>query len=436
MRAIIVGNSAAGVAAVDSLRSASPDAEITLIAEEEGPAYSRVLTSYYLSGQIADKRLLLVDEDFYRSRTVNTRFGRRVTRLSATENALTLNDGTVLGFDRLLIATGSSPQRLTVPGGDLPGVFTLRTRADARAIRHRADQAQATGEGAGRAVVVGGGLVAFKAAEALHARGLAVTMVVSSQQVLSQILDPVTAGLVRRDLEGLGITLLLGENVAGIQGAGRVELVATDRGREIPCDLVVVGKGVRPNVEWLLGSGVDVHRGVVVDGFLRTSRPDVWAAGDVAETWDLARGEKRVNALWGNAVEQGRIAGTNMGSPSAAALAYPGSLSENSLHWEGLSVISVGEVNPPADDPRYRVLDRRDGVRFYRRLVFREGRLIGAALYGDVRGAGILRSLILSGGIHPPLSEAQAAELLAPGLNYGRVYRHLAPASRPVSRPS
>lgn len=432
MRAIIVGNSAAGVAAVESLRAASPEAEITLVAEEDGPAYSRVLTSHYLAGQVPARQLYLVGEDFYRTQAVDIRFGRRAVRLMARENEVALDDGTVLAFDRLLIATGASPQRLTIPGNDLPGVFTLRTRADAEAIRGRADEAQTEGRGAGRAVVVGGGLVAFKAAEALHARGLAVTMVVSSRRVLSQMLDPVTAGLVRRHLEGLGIALLLGENVVEIRGAGRAELVTTDRGRDLPCDLVVVGKGVRPNVEWLLDSGVDVHRGVVVDDFLRTSRPGVWAAGDVAEAWDVAREEKRVNALWGNAVEQGRIAGRNMGSASGEALPYPGSLSENSLHWDDLSVIAAGEVDPPADDPRYRVLDRRDGDRFYRRLVFREGRLVGAALYGDVRGAGILRSLILSGEAQPPLSEAQAAELLAPSLNYGRVYRHLAPVGRPA----
>lgn len=424
MRSIIIGNSAAGIAAADSLRAAAPEAEITLVAEEEGPAYSRVLTSYYLSGQVPRERLFLVDEAFYGAREVETRFGRRVVGLSAADNALTLDDGTRLGFDRLLIATGAVPQRLAVPGADGKGGYTLRTRADAEAIREQA-------QGAKRAVVVGGGMVACKAAEALHTLGLSVTMVVSSRRVLSQMLDPVTAGLVQRRLEGLGLALLLGANVAQVRREGRGLRVLTDQGREIPCDLVVVGKGVHPNAGWLAGSRVAVNRGVVVDEFLRTSRPGVWAAGDVAETWDIARGEKRVNALWGNAVEQGRIAGLNMASPSGESLVYPGSLAENSLHWDDLSVIAVGQVDPPADDSRFRVHERREGERFYRRLVFREGRLVGAALFGDVRGAGILRSLIRSGADQAAREDA-AADLLSPGLTYGRVYRHLAPVTRPA----
>ncbi len=422
MRYVIVGNSAAGLAAVESLRAAAPGAEITLVAAEEGPAYSRVLTSCYLAGQVPEERLFLVDEGFYRSRNVETLFGRAAVGLAAGENLLLLSDGTQLAFDRLLVATGASPQRLTVPGADLPRVFTLRTRADAEAIRQAA-------RGAQRAVVVGGGMVALKAAEALCALGLAVTMVVSSPRLLSQLLDPATADLVLHRLEQPGLTVLLRENVAEIQGDGRAAQVVTDRGRELPCDLVVVGKGVRPNVEWLGGSGVAVNRGALVDERLRTSRPGVYAAGDAAETWDAAWEERRVNALWSNAVEQGRVAGLNLASPSGASLAYPGSLAENSLHWGDLSLIAVGCVHPPADDPRYRVYTRQDGDRFYRRLVFREGRLVGAALLGDVRGAGVLRSLIRSaaGGW-----EERAADLLSPSLSYGRLYRHLAAALRPA----
>lgn len=424
VRYVIVGNSAAGLAAASSLRAAAPEAEIILIDGEEGPAYSRVLTSYAISGQVPLERLFLVDGSFYRERGIEARFGQRVAGLRAGENALELESGERVGFDRLLVATGASPQRLEVPGAGRPGVFTLRTRADAQAIRQAA-------QGAKQAVVVGGGLVAFKAAEALHTLGLAVTMVVSSSRVLSQMLDPVTAGLVLAHLARFGLTVLLGESVAEVRGNGRTLHVVTDQGRELPCDLVVVGKGVRPNVGWLAGSGVAVNRGVVVDEFLRTSRPRVYAAGDVAETWDLARDERRVNALWGNAVEQGRIAGLNLAAPSGASLAYPGSLSENSLHWGDLSVITVGHVNPPAEDPSYRIHERRAGDRFYRRLVFRDGRLVGAVLFGDVRGAGILRSLIQAGAGQGKW-EDRVEELLSPGLGYGRVFRHWARVTQPA----
>ncbi|HHW15349.1 MAG TPA: NAD(P)/FAD-dependent oxidoreductase [Firmicutes bacterium] len=423
MRAVIVGNSAAGLAAAQAFRAAAPAAELLLVCGDAGPAYSRVLTSYYLAGRIPREGLFLVDDHFYRQQQIQTLFGRQAAGLAPDEDVLLLEDGSRLEFDRLLVATGATPQRLSAPGAEGEGVFTLRTREDAEAIRRAA-------RGAERAVIAGGGMVALKAAEALHELGLAVTLVVSSPQLLSQMLDPVTADLVRRRLEAWGLAVLLGEDVAEIvREGGRLE-VRTSGGRELPCDLVVAGKGVRPNVGWLAGSGVAVNRGVVVDAFLQTSRPGVWAAGDVAETWDLARGERRVNALWGNAVEQGRVAGLNLASPDGQAAAYPGSLAENSLHWGDLSVISVGQVNPPAGDSRYRIHERREGDRFYRRLVFREGRLVGAVLFGDVRGAGILRALIQASASSPRSlepSDGLAAELLAPGLAYGRLYRRLVP---------
>lgn len=423
MRAVIVGNSAAGLAAAGALRAASPDAEITMVCADGGPAYSRVLTSYYLAGRVPREELFLVDDRFYREQGIRTLFGRRAVGLAPGENVLLLEDGAQLEFDRLLVATGAAPQRLSAPGAEGEGVFTLRTLEDAEAIRQAARRAE-------RAVIAGGGMVAFKTAEALHELGLVVTLVVSSPQLLSQMLDPVTAGLVLRRLEARGVTVRLGEDVTEIVRQGGRLMVKTSGGRELPCTLVVAGKGVRPNSGWLATSGVAVNRGVVVDSFLRTSRPGVWAAGDVAETWDLVREERRVNALWGNAVEQGRIAGLNLAAPDGQAAAYPGSLTENSLHWGDLSVISFGQVNPPAGDSRYRIHERREGDRFYRRLVFREGRLVGAVFFGDVRGAGILRALIrasASPGRSQESWEGLAAELLAPGLSYGRLYRHLSP---------
>lgn len=438
MRYVIVGNSAAGLAAVRSIRAEAPAAEVAMVSAEEGPAYSRVLTSYYLSGRITEAGLQLVDEAFYRQLDVDTLFGRRVVCLSADADELTISDGTRLAFDRLLLATGGSAQRLAVRGGDLPGVFTLRTKADAVAIRRHIAAVRGGAPGSEQAVVIGGGFVSLKAAEALYALGLAVTLVVSSERVLSQMLDPVSAELVREYLDGLGISVLTGDEVSEIlpvpggEGGGLYAgLVVTRSGRELPCGVVIVGKGVRPNTEVLAGSGVKTGRGVIVDEYLRTSRPGVFAAGDVAEAFDPSRGNRRVNALWSNAVEQGRIAGVNMADAAGEGLAYPGAIAENSLHWQDLSVIALGHVTPPADDSAYRVYERRQGSRFYRRLVFRGARLVGAVLYGDVRGAGILRTLILTGadGLE---TDGYAAELLAPNFNYGRLMRRLLPSARRI----
>lgn len=419
MRCVIVGNGAAGIAAIREARALAPEAGITLVAPEEGPAYSRVLTSYYISGQVTRERLDLVDEGFYRRLRVETLFGREAAGLSPEENELRLSDGARLPFDRLLIASGGSAKRLGIPGDGLEGVFTLRNLADAEAIRRFVP-------GVKRAVVVGGGLVSFKAAEALLKLGLSVTFLISSDRVLSQILDSDTAGLVQRYLEHLGIRVLTGDDAAQIIGSGRVARVLTKNGLELPAEMVIVGKGVKPNIGWLSGSGVTVNRGVVVDDYLHSSRPGVFAAGDAAEAYDRVRQEKRINALWGNAVEQGTLAGRNMVAPEGEGAKYPGSLSENSLHWGELSVITIGVINPPANDPHYLVLGRRRGDAFFRRLVLHDGKLVGAVLYGDVRGAGILRAMILAPREGEAARQVVWEDLLEPGLNYARVYRRLA----------
>ncbi|MCL5676782.1 MAG: FAD-dependent oxidoreductase, partial [Firmicutes bacterium] len=200
MRYLIIGNSAAGVAAASALREADEAGDITVATDEPYPYYARVLTSYYLGGLVGRGRLWLAKEDWYHRWRIQLITGHRVTSVDASRSLAVLDCGVELTYDRLLVATGASPQAISLPGGALKGVFTLRTLDDAIAIRAQARPG-------GRAVVIGGGPVGIKAAEGLHARGLKVSLVVSSGRLFSQGLDDPGAELLRRVLTAAGFTV-------------------------------------------------------------------------------------------------------------------------------------------------------------------------------------------------------------------------------------
>lgn len=394
MRYVIIGNSAAGISAARAIRAADPYGGISIIGEEPYPYYGRVLTSYYLGGRLSWPALFLADEGWYRDQRMDAYLGVKAWGLDVEKREVLLEDGRWLPYDRLLVATGARPQMIDVPGKDLPGVFPLRTLDHARAIRSfltRGDPA----------VVVGGGLVGIKAAEGLLGIGAQVTMVVSSPQVLSQILDAEGAQMAQAALEQEGLQVMLGEEIAAIEGAQEVERVILRSGKSLAAKVVVVGKGVQPNCDILLTTGAVGSRGVLVNQFLETALPGIYAAGDVAEVWDRAWRAPRINALWGNAVEQGRIAGANMTGRSQP---YWGSLAMNSLVLGGLGIITGGIVKVPRPDSSrsekpYQVLVRKDSRRqFYRKVVLRGEQLVGVAAVGpqgeSPSGAGTLLKYI------------------------------------------
>lgn len=383
MRYLILGNSAAGVTAAGTIRRADPAGEITIVGDEPYPYYARVLTSYYLGGLVTRDRLWLAGEEWYREQRIRLITGRRAVAVDIGSQRVGLDDGSELSYDRLLVATGAAPQQIDFPGKTLAGVFTLRTLDDAAAIRKFARPG-------GQAVIVGGGMVGLKAAEGLHARGLKVRLVVSSGRLLSQALDDTGAELVRRAMANAGFTIHLREDVVALEGREKVTAAVLRSGVTVPADVVVVGKGVRPNVPFLQGSGIDVDRGVLVDDYLATNIPGIYAAGDVAQAYDYAWQEPRLNAIWGNAVEQGRLAGLNMAGHHTA---YRGGIGRNSLVVNGLGVISGGIVNPPGEG--YEVVTRLDEKRScYRKAVLQGRRLVGMVAIGPPSGAGGFQSLI------------------------------------------
>ncbi|MDY6985467.1 MAG: FAD-dependent oxidoreductase, partial [Candidatus Thermoplasmatota archaeon] len=316
MKHLIIGNSAAGVNAALVIRSLKPEDEVTIVGEE--PYYGRVLTSYYIDGRVGDDIIFLVKDGFYEDNGIKTVIGMRASSINFSEKKAALQDGRAIEYDRLLIATGASPQRIDVEGEDLKGVFYLRTIEDAKRIMSYAAKS---------AVLVGGGLVSMKAFEALHNMHIKCTFVVSSPQLLSQALDRESADRLAQLISDMGAEILFNKNIERIEGKSKVERVLLDNGQRIETDMVIIGKGVKPNLELVEGSEAKIGRGIIVDRHMRAF-DSVYAAGDVAEAFDLLRNESRVNALWPIACEQGIVAGYNM---SGYDREYPGAIPMNAL---------------------------------------------------------------------------------------------------------
>jgi NAD(P)H-nitrite reductase large subunit len=276
-RIVIVGNSAASLAALESIRRLDGTCPVTLVADETIPAYSRVLLPYLLSGERHD--LSLRSPDYYQRMGVRTLLGRRAVRIEA--DAVTLDDGAHLPFDRLLLATGSRAAIPDLPGVDTRGVFPLKNMADAlRILEHL--------PGARHAVILGGGLVCLLVARALLKQGLSLSIAVSSDRLLSRMLDEEGSAIVQQRLVQAGVRVLTRTDATRIvAGNGGVRSVVTAAGEELPADLVILAKGIRSNTDLARAGGLAIERGILVDQYLRTSRPDVFAAGDCAEAPDL-----------------------------------------------------------------------------------------------------------------------------------------------------
>jgi NAD(P)H-nitrite reductase large subunit/Fe-S-cluster-containing hydrogenase component 2 len=373
---VVVGSSAAGIAACEAAREYAPDCSITLVTADASPQYSRPLLSYVLAGRIGRPQIEW-RANSYLETDLKVRVLHKVGHALACPSLL-FDDGTQLTFDRLIIATGARAARLSIPGAALAGVHALRNLEDLEEIEKQIAPAR-------RAVVLGGGNVGLQTCEALLARGVAVTVVVTSPQLLSQMVDAEAGRRVADLFIRHGLKVRTGRDAVEITGNGHVEAVRLDDGELIGADLVIVGKGIKPNVEWLRGTGVRVGRGIIVDLCGRTSVPGIFAAGDCAEAIDPLTGRSAVSGIWPVAYEMGRAAGAaavGVERPSAGALRM------NASRFFGEPIISIGEVCPERlEGASAEVLANREGA--YRKLVHHQGRLAGALLYGDISGAGV-----------------------------------------------
>ncbi len=410
MRHVIVGASAAGMAAAEAIRKRDPAAEIVVLTDERHPPYYRPLIPYLLyAGKTPAE---IVREPRLTPARLELLSNAHAARLDPAARCLVLADGSTLSYDRLLLATGARPLRPEVAGLNGPGVFTLRTWDDALGLA-------AAAQGARSAVILGAGRIGLKSAFALRHLDLRVTVVEQLDRLVPQQLDPPGAAIFAQAVAQAGIETVLGHTLVQVQRRGAaVTSVVLDDGRQIDADLVVVGVGVRANLDLALTGGLSAGRGLLVDAHLRASAPDVYAAGDVVETTDIVTGEAIVSGIWTNAAAMGRVAGDNMAGGESTYLG--GFALLNAMELGGLPVISVGAIHRAPGDG-VEVFAERRGLN-YRKLVFQGNRLIGLMLVGEVERAGVYQALIRERADVSGLRR----ELIGPRFHYGH-YLHSRP---------
>jgi NAD(P)H-nitrite reductase large subunit len=392
---VIIGGSAGGIGAVEAIREVDPMGELTVISEESFPQYSRPMISEYISREATLETMKYRDDQFWKKNNVQTLTGRTAVNIDFTKKQVELKGGTKVDFEKLLIATGGKPFVPRMEGGEKDGVFTFTELSSAKGLESKLEQSKS-------AVVIGGGLIGVSAAAALVKRGINVTLVELKEHILNLILDDKASEIAEKVLSEAGVTIITGQTVQRILGRkdneGSVGGVVMTDGKEIPCDLVVVAIGVIPRTELVKETEVKLNRGIV-DRFMRTNIPDVYACGDVAEAHDFLINGNRLLPLWPLAHIGGRVAGYNMAGKKTE---YEGGTVMSSLKYFDLPIIAVGNTNPE-DSGDYEVMvERQPEKTVYKKIVVKDNVIVGFIFLGDIEKAGILFHMLKN---HADVSE-------------------------------
>jgi nitrite reductase (NADH) large subunit len=367
---VIVGNGMAAARLVDELaKTALGRYAVAVIGEEPRLAYNRVLLSSVLAGETASHDIELRPASWWRDRGVTLKYGCAATEIDVGRRELKIANEESITFSKLVLATGSTPLRLNVPGADLAGVHTFRDSRDVDLLLTLAAQKK-------RVVVVGGGLLGLEAAYGLAKAGAPVTLIHLMDRLMERQLDAPAAELLKSLVERKGIEILLNANTARIHGEIRVEGVELADGRRIDAEAVIFAAGIRPNMALAKDAGISVNRGIVVDDHLQTGAPDIFALGECAEHRGICYG------LVEPAYEQALVLARHL---AGASVAYQGSVVATNLKVSGVSVFSAGDFMGSQDSEAIVLSDLRGGS--YKKLVISDGRLAGAVLVGDATDA-------------------------------------------------
>ena len=384
MHHVVIGAGPAGVVAAEHLRKLDPSSEVTIVGAETEAPYSRMAIPYYLIDKIAEEGThLRKTGGYFEGQRINV-VQDRVQSVDSGAQQLSLEKGGAMAYDRLLIATGSNPVSPPIPGLDLPGVHNCWTLEDGRHIVKLAKPGS-------KVVLMGAGFIGCIILEALASRGVDLTVVEMENRMVPRMMDEASGGLIKSWCESKGVTVLTSTRVSGVdKGSDTALSIVLENGDVLPADLLISATGVKPNIGFLDGSGVDTDLGVVVDQQLQTSAKNIYAAGDVAQGRDFSTGSYSVQAIQPTAVEHGRIAATNM--TSGNDVVHEGCVNMNVLDtmglisgsfglWEG---VDGGDTAELSDLSRYR----------YLRLNFQDDVLVGANSLGLTQHIGVLRGLI------------------------------------------
>ncbi|SAL29684.1 NAD(P)/FAD-dependent oxidoreductase [Caballeronia telluris] len=378
LRLVVIGNGMAGMRTVEELLKLAPDLyDITVFGAEPYGNYNRILLSPVLAGEKRVDDIILNTRDWYAQNGIELHAGDPVVGIDRARRIVRSEKGVEAHYDRLLIATGSKPFIIPVPGHELPGVIAFRDIQDVETMLAAARDHR-------NAVIIGGGLLGLEAANGLQRQGMSVTVVHVSDALMDRQLDRSAATLLQRTLEAKGMRFELAANTTQIVGPDRVRAVRFADGREIAADLVVMTAGVRPNVALAKASGLHCERAIVVDDTLQTYDPRVYAVGECVQHRSATFG--LVAPIW----DQARVAGAHLAG--AGHRRYVQRATATKLKVTGVDLYSAGEFIGGAGTEDLVLRDPRRGI--YKRLVLENSRVIGAVLYGDVKDGGWYFDLI------------------------------------------
>lgn len=401
MRIVIVGNGPAALSAVEAIRETDGTCDVTILSPEADRAYTPCFLAKYVAGKIDAGELALKCDDFYEAHRVELLTGQAVTAVVPEENVVVLEDGSKIGYDSLLLACGADPVMPDTPDLSGEGVFYFRSLSDAAKIRAQVERAHDV-------VVLGSGFVAMEIAEALAEPGVTVSVVARRDRILRRIFDAEVAGMVEDHMSRNGVRFVKQRDLVGVERAeaGEIRAVVLSDGERLPCDMLVVGVGMRPNVGIVAGTSVAADRGILTDAAMRTSVPNIYAAGDVAEA--EVDGVRKANLIHPNAVASGRIAGCNMVGVEQRMSAHLAEM--NVLTVFGRSFLAVGALEGE------KILRRAVGSEgLVKVFADEEGLIKGVELVGDVTRGGLYASLIAR-----HVSVDAVPDLLATTFNYGQ----------------
>ena len=378
---VLIGNGMAGVRVIEHLLKLAPDAyDITIIGEESHPNYNRIMLSSVLTGGTDMKEIIINDMNWYKENRIQLVTGQKVTKMDTTRRIVTTQMGMEFSYETAIIATGSKPFMLPIPGADKEGVIAFRDIRDCEIMMETAKKYK-------KAVVIGGGLLGLEAARGLLHLGMEASVVHIHDYLMERQLDEPASRMLQRELESQGMEFLLNKHSASITGRGRVKALQFTDGSEVKADLIVMAVGIRPNIELAKASGIEVNRGIVVDDFMQTSVSGVYAVGECAEHRGIAYG------LVAPLYEQGAVLAKKLAGVDTAG--YAGSVTSTKLKVSGVDVFSAGRFIENIGTKALRIQDDLSGT--YKKIVIENGKLVGAVLFGDISDGTELFSLIKKG---------------------------------------
>lgn len=380
MEYLIIGNSVAGTSCSEKIRSIDKEGKITILSEESFAAYGRPLISYYLSGKVDASLMQYRTEEFYKKNKINVVLNCKALNIDVKNKKVKCSNNKVYGYDKLLVATGSVPFVPPVKGiENQKNTFTFLKLEDAKKIEKNVTKKS-------NVVIVGAGLIGLKAAEALADKVATIAVVDLADRLMASVLDKQTAFIIQKYIEKNKVNFYLSNTVAEVSK----DSVVLKNGEKLPCDILIMAVGVKPNTEAALTAGIKINRGIIVNEYMATSVKDIFSAGDCVESLDLLSNQNKVLALWPNAYMQGETAGSNM---AGVKNEFKGSFAMNAIGFFGIQLISAGLVDPK--DEKYKIyIEENEKDITYKKLVVQDNKLLGFALLNLPDRAGIYTSLI------------------------------------------